>query len=200
MYMKSLAIEREFGSGGREIGMRVAETAGIPYYDGELIVKAAEAQGVSLDLLKEYDEQHSGKILYDIALLANYNQSTAKQSNIYELLYGIQNTIEKLERKGPAVFIGRCSTEILRQNPQVIRAYIYSSDEEKKRRRLVKTENITEAEVKKVMEKVDRQRRNYFKFWTQKDWSDRRNYDLELNTAAFSMEECAELLLDLMQK
>ena len=198
--MKSLAIEREFGSGGREIGMRVAEAAGIPYYDGELIVKAAEAQGVSFDLLKEYDEQYSGKILYDIAMLANYNQNTAKQSNVYELLYGIQNTIEKLERKGPAVFIGRCSTEILRQNPLVIRAYIYSSDEEKKKKRLVKTENISETEVKKVMEKVDRQRRNYFKFWTQKDWSDRRNYDLELNTATFSMEECAEMLLWLMQK
>ena len=199
--MKSLAIEREFGSGGREIGMRVAEAAGIPYYDGELIVKAAEAQGVSLDLLKEYDEQHSGKIIYDIALLANYNQAnSSQQSNIYELLYGIQNTIEKLERKGPAVFIGRCSTEILRQNPMVVRAYIYSSDEEKKKRRLVKTENIAETEVKKMMEKIDRQRRNYFKFWTQKDWADRRNYDLELNTATFSMEECAELLLWLMKK
>lgn len=199
--MKSLAIEREFGSGGREIGMRVAEAAGIPYYDGELIVKAAEAQGVSLDLLKEYDEQHSGKIIYDIALLANYNQAnSSQQSNIYELLYGIQNTIEKLERKGPAVFIGRCSTEILRQNPMVVRAYIYSSDEEKKKRRLVKTENIAETEVRKMMEKIDRQRRNYFKFWTQKDWADRRNYDLELNTATFSMEECAELLLWLMKK
>ena len=199
--MKSLAIEREFGSGGREIGMRVAEAAGIPYYDGELIVKAAEEQGVSLDLLKEYDEQHSGKIIYDIALLANYNQANnSQQSNIYELLYGIQNTIEKLERKGPAVFIGRCSTEILRQNPMVVRAYIYSSDEEKKKRRLVKTENIAETKVKKMMEKIDRQRRNYFKFWTQKDWADRRNYDLELNTATFSMEECAELLLWLMKK
>lgn len=50
--MKSLAIEREFGSGGREIGMRVAELAGIPYYDGELLIKAAEAQGVSIELLK----------------------------------------------------------------------------------------------------------------------------------------------------
>ena len=48
--MKSLAIEREFGSGGREIGMRVAELAGIPYYDGELLIKAAEAQGVSIEL------------------------------------------------------------------------------------------------------------------------------------------------------
>lgn len=54
--MKSLAIEREFGSGGREIGMRVAELAGIPYYDGELLIKAAEAQGVSIELLKTYDE------------------------------------------------------------------------------------------------------------------------------------------------
>ena len=66
--MKSLAIEREFGSGGREIGMRVAELAGIPYYDGELLIKAAEAQGVSIELLKTYDEQRTGKSNYDILL------------------------------------------------------------------------------------------------------------------------------------
>ncbi len=59
--------KREFGSGGREIGMRVAELAGIPYYDGELLIKAAEAQGVSIELLKTYDEQRTGSFLYDIA-------------------------------------------------------------------------------------------------------------------------------------
>ena len=55
--MKSLAIEREFGSGGREIGMKVARMAGIPYYDSALMVKAAEAQGISVGMLEEYDEK-----------------------------------------------------------------------------------------------------------------------------------------------
>lgn len=78
--MKFLAIEREFGSGGREIGMRVAELAGIPYYDGELLIKAAEAQGVSIELLKTYDEQRTGSFLYDIAAFRTTHVTGRTQS------------------------------------------------------------------------------------------------------------------------
>ena len=71
--MKSLAIEREFGSGGREIGKRVAEKASISCYDGSLIAQVAESKGLSLDMLKEYDEKRTGSVLYNIGLLASYN-------------------------------------------------------------------------------------------------------------------------------
>ena len=75
---KSLAIEREFGSGGREIGKLVSDLAGIPYYDGNLMVKVAKEKGISLDLLKEYDEKNTGSILYNIALFASYSQNPTK--------------------------------------------------------------------------------------------------------------------------
>lgn len=196
--MKSLAIEREFGSGGRDIGKRVAQLAGIPYYDGQMLIKEAEAKGVPLDLLEEYDEQKTGSILYNIALFANYNQDM-NQSKIYEVCCGIQDTIRDLEMQGPAVFIGRCSTEILRGTPDVLRAYIYSSEEEKKIQRIVRTERVTEEEARKLMAKKDRQRSAYFKFWTRKKWEDRRNYDMELNTAELPPEICAEIFLAAMQ-
>lgn len=80
--MKSLAIEREFGSGGREIGMRVAELAGIPYYDGELLIKAAEAQGVSIELLKTYDEQRTGSFLYETLLLFRTTHVTGRTQSM----------------------------------------------------------------------------------------------------------------------
>lgn len=100
--MKSLAIEREFGSGGREIGMRVAELAGIPYYDGELLIKAAEAQGVSIELLKTYDEQRTGSFLYDIAAFSDYARN--RKNTVYELFEGIRRTMVNIELKGPAVY------------------------------------------------------------------------------------------------
>ena len=93
--MKSLAIEREFGSGGREIGMRVAELAGIPYYDGELLIKAAEAQGVSIELLKTYDEQRTGSFLYDIAAFSDY--ACNRKNTVYELFEGIRRTMVNIE-------------------------------------------------------------------------------------------------------
>ncbi|MDO5423099.1 MAG: cytidylate kinase-like family protein [Eubacteriales bacterium] len=191
--MKTLAIEREFGSGGREIGRRVAGKAGIPFYDGELLIKEAERRGVSLDLLKEYDEKKTGSILYNIALLANYGQDM-KQDRIYEMCERLQDTIRDLAMQGPAVFIGRCSTEILK-GEKTVGAFLYCSDEKQRVARVVRTEKVSESEARKLMERRDRQRKDYFKFWAQKNWADRKNYDLELNTGTLSPEACEAILL-----
>lgn len=176
--MKSLAIEREFGSGGREIGMRVAELAGIPYYDGELLIKAAEAQGVSIELLKTYDEQRTGSFLYDIAAFSDYARN--RKNTVYELFEGIRRTMVNIELKGPAVFIGRCSTVILGESPRVLKSFIYSSDTEKRVERIIRTENVSETDAKYLMQKKDRDRKNYFRFWTQKEWADKsKRYSAE---------------------
>ncbi len=195
--MKSIAIEREFGSGGREIGMRVAKMAGIPYYDGELLAKAAEEQGVSTEILEAYDEQRTGSLLYEIAAYSDFANN--RKNSVYELFDGLRRTIRKIEQQEPAVFIGRCSTDVLRDNRRVIKAFIYSSDEAKKIERIVTTEDVSEAEAKSLMNKKDKRRRNYFKFWTQKEWSDRSNYDMELNTSYISTDDCAKILLAAME-
>lgn len=191
--MKSLAIEREFGSGGREIGMRVADLAGIPYYDDKLLLKAAEENGVPVELLRTFDEQRTGSFLYDIAAFSDYANN--RKNNIYELFDGVRQTTERIARQGPAVFIGRCSTEILKDSSRTLRVFIYSSDERSRIKRIVKKENLTEADAKALMQRKDRQRKSYFRYWTQKDWLDRSNYDMELNTASIPVEECANILL-----
>lgn len=195
--MKTLAIEREFGSGGREIGMKVAAMANIPYYDSALLLKAAQKQGVSVELLKNYDEQRTGSFLYDIAAFSSYAQGNQKNS-VYEIFDVIQKTMKQLEMEGPSVFIGRCSTEILRERPRVLKAFVFSSEFEKRVQRVIQTEGVSESEAKRLIEKRDKQRRNYFRFWTQKEWLDRKNYDLELNTSSLSTDECAEILLSAM--
>lgn len=197
--MKSLAIEREFGSGGREIGMKVAESLGIPYYDTNLLLKAAEEYGLSVGELQDYDEKWTGSFLYQIAMAANYTQG-ADQSQIYKVQYSVKETIKKLEAKGPSVFIGRCATEILKYHPQVVRVYIYSSSEQKKINRIMQTEGLSEYEAKRLKDKKDKSRKTYFKFWTEKEWSDRKNYDMELNTGMLSVEECTDILLHMMQQ
>lgn len=195
--MKSLAIEREFGSGGREIGMKVATAAGISYYDSNLLDKVTERYGESANILNSYDEKWTGSLLFNISMAAGYSQGN-DQSKIYEMGYEISETIRRLHRNGPCVFIGRCATNILKDDDKVLRVFIYSSDEKKRINRIVQTENVTEAEAKKLMDKRDRARRNYFRFWTQKDWADRGNYDLELNTSVLSTDECTKLLLYMM--
>lgn len=197
--MKSLAIEREFGSGGREVGMKVAEAAGIAYYDGNLLEKVTERYGESANILNTYDEKWTGSLLFNISMAAGYSQGN-DQSKIYQMGYEVGETIQRLQREGPSVFIGRCATHILKNNPNVLRVFIYSSDEKKRIQRIVETEKVSEAEARKMIDKRDKARRNYFKFWTQKDWGDRGNYDLEMNTSILSTDECAKILLYAMGK
>ena len=197
--MKSLAIEREFGSGGREVGMKVAEAAGISYYDGNLLEKVTERYGESANILNTYDEKWTGSLLFNISMAAGYSQGN-DQSKIYQMGYEVGETIQRLQRESPSVFIGRCATHILKDNPGVLRVFIYSSDEKKRIGRIVETENVSESEAKKMMDKRDKARRNYFRFWTQKDWADRGNYDMELNTSVLSTDECAKILLYAMGK
>ncbi len=197
--MKSLAIEREFGSGGREVGMKVAEMAGIPYYDTNLLIKAAEKYGISVGQILDYDEKWTGSLLYNLAMAANFTQG-GEESPMYKIQYGVRETIKRLAAKEPAVFIGRCATEILKDDKNVIRAYIYSSSEEKKVSRIVETENVPTQDAKKLMEKKDKSRRNYFRFWTEKEWSDRKNYDIELNTGTLSSDACADILFHAIEK
>lgn len=64
--------------------------------------------------------------------------------------------------------------------------------------RVAKTEGVSQEEAKRLMDKKDRERRDYFKFWTGKNWAERGNYDIELNTSKFSTEECAEILFGLI--
>ena len=158
--MKSVAIEREFGSGGRDIGIRIAKEAQIPYYDGQLLIEAAKGYGIEIATLKEFDENKVGSFLYNIAMMAGYNQYE-NMAKINEIFYGMKETIKNLHAEGPAVFIGRCSTEILKSCEDVVTVFVRCSD---------------------------------------KDWKDEKNYDLVLDTAKFSLEECSEILLKRMNE
>ena len=80
----------------------------------------------------------------------------------------------------------------------MLRVFVYASDPADRVRRTMLTEGVGEREALRLMEKKDRQRRSYFKYWTQKEWLDRNNYDLELNTSALSPDACARILLTAM--
>ena len=188
--MKSVAIEREFGSGGRDIGIRIAKEAQIPYYDGQLLIEAAKGYGIEIAALKEFDENKVGSFLYNIAMMAGYNQYE-NMAKINEIFYGMKETIKNLHAEGPAVFIGRCSTEILKSCEDVVTVFVRCSDKE----------NVdTMQKARRLMDRKDWGREKYFKFWTKKDWKDEKNYDLVLDTAKFSLEECSEILLKRMNE
>ena len=122
-------------------------------------------------------------------------------AKINEIFYGMKETIKNLHAEGPAVFIGRCSTEILKSCEDVVTVFVRCSDKEKRVQRIFDKENVdTMQKARRLMDRKDWGREKYFKFWTKKDWKDEKNYDLVLDTAKFSLEECSEILLKRMNE
>lgn len=200
--MKSIAIEREFGSGGREVGRKAAELLGIPFYDEELLLDAAEHGGADLSRLRNFDERQAGSLLYDLALAGNPNQYS-ERTRLYEMFSLLQGTIRRLAGEKPGVFIGRCSTNALsgkNGGPRAVRAFIYASSLEGRCARVMQTEHVDESEAHRMMRRKDREREQYFRYFTQKNWGDRANYDIQLNTSTMPAEECARILVELARR
>ena len=97
--MRSIAIEREFGSGGREVGRLVAEQLGMPFYDGEILFNTAERSGMDLGQLRNFDERQAGSLLFELALATNPNPYSAR-THLYEMFEALQGTIRQLAQNG----------------------------------------------------------------------------------------------------
>lgn len=199
--MRSIAIEREFGSGGREVGRLVAEKLGMPFYDGELLLSTAERSGLDLGQLRNFDERQAGSLLFDLALAGNPN-SYSLRTRLYEMFEALQSTIRQLAQKEPTVFIGRCSTEALSGRdggPRALRVFIYASDQVSRCRHVMETEKVDEQDARSLMRHRDKEREQYFRYFTRKSWGDRANYDIQLNTSVLSAQQCADILADIVR-
>ena len=199
--MRSIAIEREFGSGGREVGRLVAEQLGMPFYDGEILFNTAERSGMDLGQLRNFDERQAGSLLFDLALAGNPN-AYSMRTRLYEMFEAMQGTVRQLAQKEPSVFIGRCSTETLSGKegaPRALRVFIYASDQVERCRRIMNTEHVDEQDARSLMRHRDKEREQYFRYFTRKSWGDKANYDIQLNTSVLPVQQCADILAGIVR-
>ena len=105
--------------------------------------------------------------------------------------------IRRLAQRGPGIFVGRCADQILKDDNQLLRVYIYASDMEDRIKRIKKNKHISQEEALDRIAYKDRQRRDYYNFYTGHEWGKMENYDICLNTSVLSEEECVELLMKL---
>lgn len=197
--MKIITIDREYGSGGREVGKIISEKTGIPCYDNHLIMEAAENFGLSVGMLKDYDEKNIGSTLYNIAMIASNMKMDGENNKTYEIYYAISETVKRLAIQGPAVFIGRCANEALNENRNVVNAFIYTSDIEKRKQRIIEVDGVSGSNAEYALKKRDKQRKLFYEFYTGKKWGERQNYDIMLNTATLGYEACADALIHMAE-
>ena len=183
-----ITISREFGSGGRTVGKKVAEQLGIPCYDSELIQKIAEESGFAENYVKEAGEYTPG------GFLASALSNRAFGPTNEDILWEIQcRVISELAEKGPCVIVGRCADFVLRSSPRVLRIFC-CCDRADAVARCVEEYDLPESEAEAEIERVNRNRSNHYEFYTGQRWSDPHHYDLMVNTGHVSLEAAAALI------
>ena len=194
-----ITIGRQYGSGGREIGKKISEILGIGYYDDELISLAAKSSGMNSDTLSDVDEKATNSLLYTLAMggsLFGGNAAIAYEMPINDKLYIAQSDVIKdLAKKESCVIIGRCADYVLKDYPSVINLFIYA-DLEKRTARVAMRRGINESKARDIIIKTDKQRANYYNYYTSRKWGRIDNYDLCIDSGRIGCEKAAEVIAE----
>ena len=199
---KIITITRQYGSGGHDIGKLLSERLGIPFYDKELISLAAKKSGVSPEVFAQADERMSNSLLYTLSTgLYNYGNGFSAMGDLpmNDRLYILQHKIikEKAEKE-TFVVVGRCADYILKEYDNVVRVFVYA-DLDVRARRAVERQDIEASRARQAVSKVDKNRANYYSFYSGQKWGAPENYDLCLNSTKLSVEQAADLIIDYLK-
>jgi cytidylate kinase len=203
MEKRIITISREFGSGGRSIAKRVAETLNIPYYDKELVKQIAVETGLSEKYVEERGESAPVKSLLAYFLSsprgANSDDSTGYLS-VSDLLWCIQyKVISDLAEQGPCVILGRCSDYILRDRADCLHVFIHAKTPYKAER-IVRLYGTSEQySPEKRMQNKDKKRQVYYKRHTGRDWGMSQNYHLSLNSGYLGEDFCVDTIVNVFK-
>lgn len=182
-----ITITREFGSGGRTIGKRVAKELEIPCYDEELLEEMVKESG----FVKEYIEEQAEGSAGWLNSIFSYN--TIGMTNQDKLWIIQQNLILDVAKKGPCVIVGRCADYILREQ-NILSVFIHA-DMEHRANRIVREYGERDISPKQRLEDKDRRRASYYRFYTDMKWGKAQNYHLSLDSGKLGMDTCVELIL-----
>ncbi len=192
-----ITIGRQFGSGGREIGIRLSQLMNIGYYDKELMQEAAKESGIDTRFFEQADETTPRSFYHAMLGLSSFNYgNTLCNETIFKLQADV---IQNIARKQSCVIVGRCADYILRDNPRCISVFIHASMNDRIAR-IKKYTLLSEKEAEEKAIKTDKRRASYYNFYSDKEWGVSSSYDLSINSSILGVEETALLIKSFVEK
>lgn len=196
--MKSvITISREFGSGGREIGKKLSERLGIPFYDKEILEEASKQSGICEDLFHKHDETYTNSLLYSLVMGA---YPVSPDGKIYpdmplnhKIFLAQFETIKKLGQQGPCVIIGRCADYVLEECCPTINIFIYGDMADKKKR-ILERYDIEKNKAEDFIRKTDKRRAAYYNYYSDKKWGVASHYDLCINSSSIGIDKTVDII------
>ncbi|MCL2864374.1 MAG: cytidylate kinase-like family protein [Lachnospiraceae bacterium] len=190
-----VTIARQYGSGGKTIGEMLANDLGIPCYGRQIIKFASEDSGISEQIFSRFDEKLDmslfkklTKNIYSGRLLSPESSGFVSDQNLFNYQAKI---IKSMAEEGSCIIIGRCADFVLRDYENVASVFVHA-DEDFLMEMAMERNSMTEREMKRYIEKVNRHRSDFYRHYTGCDWSDARNYDLCLNSGKLGFARCVE--------
>lgn len=197
-----ITIGRQAGSGGREIGEKLAQYFNIKYFDKELLTRAAKESGFCEEMIQLHDEKPTNSFLYNLVMDTysfGYNSSTFVDMPISHKIFLAQfDTVKKIAQEGPCVIVGRCADYALSEYDNVIKLFIYA-DEEDRIKRVMKTYGLSEKESRDRILKTDKQRQSYYNYYSSKKWGKAESYDLCINSSLLGIEGTEKLIIQAIE-
>ncbi len=191
-----ITIGRQYGSGGREIGKKLAEYYDIPFYDSALLKVAAKESGICEELFENYDEKPTTSFLYSLVMdpySLGYNSATFDMPINQKVFLAAFDAIKKIADEGPCVIVGRCADYALKDYENKLNIFVHAPMSFKKHR-ISEEYDIPLHKVKEVALRKDKQRASYYNYYTSQKWGDLKNYDLCIDSGLFGIDGSVELV------
>lgn len=201
---KVITIGREFGSGGREIGHRIAEKLQIAYYDQEIVTEIAKRTQLSEEYVERITENRP-YIPYPINAGTSFHApyyAYVEFDRSLTVFAEQHNIIKELADKSDCVIVGRCADYILKEKTP-FRIFVYADAESKLKRcreRSPEDESLSDSKIRRNIRSIDKGRARYYNYFSRQKWGARENYDLLINTAGKDVKQVSEAVADYLKR
>lgn len=195
MKFRYLTIEREYGSGGTRIARNLSEAIGVPCYGPEILEAVAKKQGIPVDRINQYEEKATGSLLYAMFVMSRVQTGDPGMLTAEgKVFLDEQLEIRRLSTKGPAIFLGHCASEALRDQKNLVKVFIHSEDEAEVKKRITEDYGIAPEDAESTRKFYNKKRAGYFRANTGNDWKDLKNYDIVLDSSKLGIDSCVNIL------
>lgn len=200
MAKKIITISREFGSGGRSVGRKVAERLGIPFYDKELVDHIAMESGFAPQYVEEHGEHSPGKSFFSYAFAHQGVPGVMNGMSTADFLWNIQcSVILQLAEQGPCVIVGRNADYILKDRKDCLHTFIHA-DMDFRADRIVRLYGESEKSPEARLQEKDKRRRVNYQHYTGRAWGTAQNYDICLNSSTLGIDACVDIIVAMAQE
>ncbi|MBE6287712.1 MAG: cytidylate kinase-like family protein [Mediterranea massiliensis] len=197
-------VGRQLGSGGREIGEKLAARLGIDFFDKELLTLASKESGLCPEFFEKADEKTSQSIVSGfLGMRFSFISESAMVTNnclSNDALFKVQSdVIRRLSGERSCLFVGRCADYITRDHPRSVNVFI-SADKKDRIARICRLQNIGEHEAEAIINKTDKKRADYYNYYSYKKWGEASSYHLCINSSLLGVEGTVDFIEQFIRK